>query len=192
MIILDGIRGNLERFGGVIAITQRYRLGIQPDGHRQGLEHRTQLVNPFGGPVEYLIGAGPARNIGIEIRQRDHRQHLAVIDVQNDAGGGFGLEDFHRPFHFIPKRMLDPDIKGQDKIIIPIKRVFQAVVKIVLNSAQAPAINIDITNHVREQRAMRVDALFLGLEEEPGQAQGVDLIYLLGGKFAPDPDKPPV
>ena len=48
-----------------------------------------------------------------------------------------------------------------------------------LDAGDALVVDVDVADHVRDRRAVRIDALVLGQEADAGNAEPVDLLLLL-------------
>ena len=85
--------------------------------HRDGerLEGRAELIDAERRAVEARFGRALAGGIGVELRQRGHRQHFAGVDVHDDPGRADRREVGHRVEQFMLQRLLDParDRQGQ-------------------------------------------------------------------------------
>ena len=64
-----------------------------------------------------------------------------------------------------------------------------APVEPFLDAGDALVVDIDVTDHVRDHRAVRIDALVLGQEADAGNAEPMDLLPLLRRDLAPEPDE---
>ena len=58
-----------------------------------------------------------------------------------------------------------------------------------LDAGDALVVDIDVAHHVRNHRAVRIDALVLGEEADAGNSQPVNLLLLLRRDFALEPDE---
>ncbi len=59
----------------------------------------------------------------------------------------------------------------------------------LLDAGDALIVDVDVADHVRDLGAVRIDALVLGEEADARQAEPVDLLALLGGDLALQPDE---
>src|SRR4029078_10940268 len=171
---------------GIVAALQRGRAGIERHRHREYFEDGTHLVDAERRTIEPSIDRSAARLVRIEIRQRDHRQNLAAMDVQDDARAAERREIGDCAAQLFAQDVLQTDIdrKRQRAVLFG-----EMLLEFPLDSRKAVIVDIGKAEDVRHQLAMRVDAPLFTLEGEAGNAEPVDGILLLGSEIALKPDE---
>jgi hypothetical protein len=178
-----------DRVGGVVALGERHA-AVERHCHGEGLEHRPQLVDAQGDPVEAGLVIGGVDAAGLEVGQGDQRQDLAArgVEHQATAAGGAVIGDGAR--QLLAQGMLDPDVEGQLEGAAPRRPgVAEAVVEVLLDAGEATIVDACEADHVGGQPTLGVDPAALALEAEPGQPQPVDGVLLPGREIALDPDE---
>ena len=125
--------------------------------------------------------------VRIVIRHRHHRDQFAGAHIGDEAGGGdLNLVFLLRGEQLVAQRVLHAQIDRE------LDRLLQAVggearhvqvgkptrVEPFLDAGDALVVDIDVTDHMRDHRAVRIDALVLGQEADAGNAEPVDLLLL--------------
>ena len=98
---------------------------------------------------------------------------------------------------FVAQRVLHAQIDRElDRLLQPVGGKARHVqigeparVEPFLDAGDALVVDIDVTDHMRHHRAVRIDALVLGQEADAGNAELVDLLLLLGRDLALEPDE---
>ena len=199
--IVDGEAPRAQALARVDMRAERDLAGIERHRDGERLEGRAHFV---GADVD-AVDLGPVglfghvgRIVGIEVGQRFERDHFAGVDVENGARRRLRLEPLHARDEFVAQRVLGLEIKRQlDRLQRRrIKhearhmRIGQALaVEIFLHARNADIVLIDEAQHMRAQRSVGIDALVFRPEADAGQPETVDLVLLLGGDLALDPDK---
>ena len=111
LVVGDDEARNADRLGGVIAAVQRRGTGVQRHRRGEDLEGRAHLVDAMGVAVEGGLHRPDAWIVGVEIRQRHHRQHLARMDVEHDPGGADGAKLRHRRLQFLAHDVLQTHVE---------------------------------------------------------------------------------
>jgi hypothetical protein len=71
-------------------------------------------------------------------------------------------------------------------------RATQPLFEGLLDPGEAPVVHAGEADHMRGQRAVRIDPVRLVLEVEPGDAETIDLVLLARCQLALEPDEGPV
>ena len=114
------------------------------------------------------------------------RQHLAGMDVEDDAGSGDRLVAVHRPDEFVAEDVLDAHVDRQLhrlEIVRPAEaRLVQvaepAVVDIFLDAGDALIVDVDEADDMRGGGTAGIEAPVLGEEADAGNAEVVNLLAL--------------
>ncbi len=158
---------------------------IHRRGDRQRLEGRPQLVAGLHHIVATRRIVAVLRRIGgelvgIEHRQRRHGDDLAGIGVQDDAARAARLLRHHLLIEFAFQRRLHPRVDRQHQRRVAHGRIGQPVVERHFHAHAAARIARREAQHVRGQRALRIDPLLLARELDADFAQRVHRRHLLG------------
>jgi hypothetical protein len=117
--------------------------------------------------------------VGIERGQRCS-DHLARIDIEDDAGRALGLAFQHAPAEFVFQRPCARASIDSATGSCALRRIGQARFQHLLHADLALARQIDEAQHVRRQRALRIVTLVLAREFQRGFAQREDVVGLFG------------
>ena len=125
------------------------------------------------------------------------RDDLAGAHVGEQAGGGHGLELGAGGDQLVAQRVLDPQVDRKlDRLLQAVggeSRQMQigepAAVEPFLDAGDALIVDIDVADHMRDLGAVRIDALVLRQEADPGHAEPVNLLALLRRDLALEPDE---
>ena len=82
----------MQRMAGVELGSERRLAVVERHGDGEHLEGRAHLEDAGGQPVDAGGIVGLARIVGVVVRLRHQRDHLAGIDVEDQAGGGLGVK----------------------------------------------------------------------------------------------------
>ena len=197
LVVVDGEAAVAQRHAHVPHRVHRRLAGIERHRQRQDLEGRAHLVDAGGQPVDARRIVGFLRIVRIEVRLRHHRDDLAGVDVEDQAGRRLGLELLARLDELVAHRELHAQIEGE------IDRALQAVagepghvqrgeplpVEPLLHAGDALVVDVHQADLVRDDRAVRIDALVLGQEADAGNAEPVHFALLLRRDLALEPDE---
>ena len=172
--------------------------GIERHRERERLEGRAHLVDAGGQAVDAVGVVRFLRIVRIEIRHRDHRHHLAGLDVGDETGGRLGVKFLLGLEQFVAQRVLDPQVDRQfDRTLQAVggkagaMQIGKAVVvEPLLHPGDALVVDVDEADQMRDLVAGRIDALVLAQEADAGNAEAVDFLLLLRRDFALEPDEP--
>ena len=184
MVIGDREARDADRFGRVVAVAQGHRAALQ--GHRgvKNFKRRAHFIDAQGGPVEARLRWRDLGTVGVEIRQRDERVNLTAVDRHHHGNSAHGAEIIDLALYLLAHDMLKAHIDaGADRCLV----TADAAVQGFFQPGEAGVVNAGETGHVRGQRAMGVDAPFLGLKMQAGNAQAIDREGFGGGQMPFDP-----
>ena len=159
MAVLDGEPADRERPRRIAAAEVGDRPRLDPRGHRQRLEGRTELVDLVGHAVEHVARAGAIDVVGVERRQRGERKHLAGVDIEHDPRRAERVRRAHAPRQFVLERALHAHVDRQGDRLRAGRGIAQPVVEHRLHAHAAMAVGTDIAQHVRAHRALRIMAV---------------------------------
>ena len=150
--------------------------GIHRHRHGERLEGRAQLVDAERRAVEARLDRAIARGIGVELRQRGHRQDLAGVDVHDDPGRADRRKLRHRALQLMLERLLDRAGDRQFQRRAALRRIAQPVVERALDPGAAIAVDVGIAEHVRGERGLRIEPVGLARQRHPRLAERVDRV----------------
>ena len=99
-----------------------------------------------------------------------------MLHVDDEAGGGLGLELFRGGDQFVAQRVLDAQIDREfDRLLQPVggearqvQRRKPAAVEPLLDPGDALVVDVDVADQVRDLGAVGIDALVLARKPMPG------------------------
>ena len=197
MGVVDREFAVVQRAARVVQRVEIGLAGIERHRQRQRLEGRAHLEHAGGQAVDAIGIVRFLRIVRIEVRQRDHRDDLAGLDVGDEAGGRLGLVLFLGLQQFVAQRVLDAQIDRQfHRPLQPVggeARAMQigepVIVEPFLHPGDALVVDVDEADQVRDLGAGRIDPLVLAQEADAGNAETVDVLLLLRRDLALQPDK---
>ncbi len=126
-----------------------------------------------------MAGIGVAGLVGVEIRQRHHRDDLAGAHIHDDPGGALGAEILDHLQQFFAQDELHAGIERQlDWLAVP----FCGGVEPAFDPGQTLIVDAAIAHDMRGQIPIGVEAALLRREIEPGNAEAVDGVLLAWGQ----------
>ena len=183
---MDGVARDLERLGRVVTAGEGADAVVERHGGGEDLEQRPDLVDAERGAVEEILGPGAAGIVGVEIGQRDQRQHLARAHVHDDAGAAERVEIGDLAGELALEDVLQPHV---DRQLHRRVAVLQAAVEAALDAGETGIVEPGEAQHMGGEAALGIDPLALGLEFEAGNAELDDRHLLLRRKLARQPDE---
>ena len=174
---------------------------------RERLEHRPELVAPLRRPVEQRavrrIALGGQRRPGVrvEVRQARERPDLAGVGLHEDADRALGPHLGHALLEHVLERRLRVEVDRQPERLLDPGRIAQPPVEDPLDAGDADDFRrvnplapvAGPAEHVRRECPVRVKPRLARAEEQPGLAEVMDELALLGRDRALDPQElPPV
>ena len=135
--------------------------------------------------------------VGVEVGQRRHGEDFAGVGVEDDAGGGERRVALHGAGQLVVQDVLDAEIDRQahrlDVLVAGeaggVKIGEAVVVDVFLEAGDALVVDVDEAEDVGGGRPAGIEAAALLQEADAGNAEGVDLLLLLGRDLALDPDE---
>ncbi len=106
-----------DRIAGVIPVAYGQEPAVENHGGGEDLEDRAHLVGAQRGAVEARVARGAGGAVGIEAGQGDQGQNLAVVSVEDQAGGADRLELAHGGAQLLEQDMLHTNVEAQMKRI---------------------------------------------------------------------------
>ena len=168
-------------------------------GQGERLEGRAHFIGADVDAVDLVGIERIGRIVGIEIGQRDQRDHLAGVDVHDGARRGLGPEMGHAIDEFVAHDGLGAQVDrelhrlhvGRTGRIAKLLQVTHATlaVQIFFNAGNALVVDVHATHDMAQRRAIRINALVLHDEADAGQAELVDRRLLLGRDLALEPEE---
>ena len=95
--VVDREAGHAQGMGGVETVVDPIAADVQPQRGVQQLEGRAHLVDAQRRAVEARVRICGAVALGLVVRQADHGEDFAAVDIGHHGGPGQRLEPGHRP-----------------------------------------------------------------------------------------------
>ena len=111
------------------------------------------------------------------------------MDIHDQGGPPLGLEGPDGAQEFVAHHLLDADIEGQRDVVCVVGK--QALIERLLDSRQAPAIDIRVADDVGCQRPLGPDAPFLDGKVETRLVEVAHRLLRARFELAADPFEPP-
>ena len=178
--VLDLAIADLEGLGGVEQGVHVGPAGVEAGGDGEGLEHRAHFVVARDGAVQ---GGAVGRRAAIgrvEGRPGRHAQHLAGLNVGDDADGALGLVLDRGGGEFVFQHALDAQVDGQGEGLAALTRRADLVVEGQFGARDALPARVGVADQMDGRGPERIGATILGLEGDAAQRQVVDGGLFLG------------
>ena len=134
--------------------------------------------------LKRALALGAAGGVGIEVRQRRHRDDLAGLDVEHDAGAAFGAHRGDGGGELALHRRLDPAVDRQRHRAAALRGIGEPRLEHPLHAGDALAVEIGPAEDVAGQRGLRIEPLGLAVEDDGRLAERVDRLDQLGKRAA--------
>jgi hypothetical protein len=109
--VADGEGGIVDRTRCIEGRLHRGKPIVEHAGHGEHLEHRTHLVDAEADAIEPVLLKSLLSTIWIEVGKRGQCEHLARMNIHDDAGGGLGAIGGHRSAKLLAQHMLHAEIE---------------------------------------------------------------------------------
>ena len=198
VIVADVEMAVAQRAARVEGRIERDLAGVERHGDGQRLEGRAHLVDAGGEPVDVVGIERLLRIARIVVGHRHHRDDFAGTHVENEAGGGLGLELLLRAHQLVAHRVLDAQVDGElDRLLLVVDGEAGAMeigeaaaVDPLLHAGDALIVHVDVADQVGDLVEVGIDALVLVEEAEAGNAEAVHLLLLARRDLALEPCEP--
>ena len=129
--------------------------------HRQHLEGAAQFVDALRDIVPHGLGIRFAAAIWVEDRQRNHRNDLACVHIENEARGANGLQVDHGSRKFAFHCRLHTLVDRKRNRFSASERIGKAVIQDAFHPHHAAAVKIGIANDMGSEGRLRIESLRL-------------------------------
>src|SRR6266545_2902027 len=195
--IVDGEFPILQRTAGIERRFERDLTGVERHRDGERLEGRAHLEHTGGEAVDASRIEGLAWIVGVVVRHRHQRDDLTGAHISQEARSRYGLELGAGGDQLVAQRVLHPQVDGKlDWLLQAVggeSREMQigkpARVEPFLDAGGALIVDVDVADEMRDLGSVRIDALVLGQEADPGNTKPVNLLALLRRDLALEPDE---
>ena len=185
--VMDHMAIDVQLIRAIVHLPERFddpAVHCHCDGER--LESRAELIDAERRAVEPRLGRSLARGIGIELRKRRHRKHLAGADIHHDARRANRGEMGHSAQQLGLERLLNPAVDRQSERLTAGRGIRQIFVERALHPSDSVAVDIGVADDVRRKAGLRVKPIGFTLDGEARLSERVHRFDQFGRSPAPE------